>query len=95
MKIKNQKQDGRGAGPAILYGRRRNSFLKNRYIKTRIIKNKNKNNNENKNENKNKNKNGRGFFFRAPHKVPSKVPWRQRYLRGTSRYLGGAALKVP
>ena len=57
MKIKNQKRDGRGAGPVTLYVRRR----KNRYIKTQIIKNKNKNKNENKKQNKTKN--GRGFFF--------------------------------
>ena len=49
MKIKNQKRDGRGRGPAILYGRRR----KNRYIKTRIIKNKNKNKNRHKKNKKN------------------------------------------
>jgi hypothetical protein len=33
-------------------------------------------NNQEQNKNKNKNKKERGFFFfQAPHKVPSKVPW--------------------
>ena len=78
------------------------------YILTQIIKNKNKNESRIK-ESRTKTRTekkvggeGRGtFFFQAPHKVPSQVPWRPRYLQGTlaelpSRYLKAEVpCKVP